>query len=336
MAKRSLKSTPTGIARAKQAFQRTGWTQEYLAGEVGLETRQSIWKFFSGRPVERHIFIDICFRLDLEWEEIAEPPEVEPLSVHLDRISHKNKKKEPDDSHAVTAVGGLEQWIEQTRAKLFSQVSRQCDALHSPLLLSYPLSVSQTYVDMELVTELGHQRWLNIEELEELFWQDTADVQTGPTQISRLPLHTVLAQSSRLVIVGNAGTGKTTLLKHLALQCNAGHFQPHCIPLFIRLGSLQDNQHAPLSLQSYIEKQLAQAEITSSQAEILLKEGRVQLFLDGLDEAAFTQCIAQDISALCQQFPNLPMVISHRVAGVDAQFSGFRYVETASFSDIQI
>jgi predicted NACHT family NTPase len=51
MAKRSLKATPEGQLQAKRAFERTGWTQEQLALEVGLNTRQSVWKFFTGRPI---------------------------------------------------------------------------------------------------------------------------------------------------------------------------------------------------------------------------------------------------------------------------------------------
>ncbi|NJN23364.1 MAG: hypothetical protein HC810_01785 [Acaryochloridaceae cyanobacterium RL_2_7] len=71
MAKRSIIATEAGIRKAKRVFQHTGWTQVEFAMEVGLSTRQPIWKFFSGRPVERAVFIDICFRLDLDWEEIA-------------------------------------------------------------------------------------------------------------------------------------------------------------------------------------------------------------------------------------------------------------------------
>ncbi|MFM7382149.1 MAG: hypothetical protein ACKO1W_03700, partial [Microcystaceae cyanobacterium] len=72
MAKRSFRASPQGIAKAKQAFERKGWTQEYLASEAGLSSRQSVWKFFTGRPIERYIFQEICFRLDLNWEEIVE------------------------------------------------------------------------------------------------------------------------------------------------------------------------------------------------------------------------------------------------------------------------
>ncbi|MEH1982187.1 MAG: hypothetical protein V7L27_23430, partial [Nostoc sp.] len=63
MVKRSLQASLNGIQEAKRAFARKGWTQDNLAGEVNLKTRQPIWRFFSGRPVERHTFIEICLVL---------------------------------------------------------------------------------------------------------------------------------------------------------------------------------------------------------------------------------------------------------------------------------
>jgi predicted NACHT family NTPase len=72
MSQRSLKSSVTGQQRAKQAMKRKGWTQNYLAIEAGLSTRNSVWKFLSGRSVERHIFMELCFQLDLEWQDIAD------------------------------------------------------------------------------------------------------------------------------------------------------------------------------------------------------------------------------------------------------------------------
>lgn len=74
MARRSLKASTLGIEKAKRAFQVREWTQEYLASEVGLETRQPIWKFFTGKPIERQSFMEICFQLGLDWQEIAERP----------------------------------------------------------------------------------------------------------------------------------------------------------------------------------------------------------------------------------------------------------------------
>ena len=71
MAKRSLQASLSGIKKAKQQFASKGWTQEYLANEIGIKTRQPVWRFFSGQPIERYTFFEICTRLDLDWREIA-------------------------------------------------------------------------------------------------------------------------------------------------------------------------------------------------------------------------------------------------------------------------
>ncbi|BBC24348.1 hypothetical protein [Pseudanabaena sp. ABRG5-3] len=38
---------------------------------MGVKTRQPIWRFFAGKPVDRYTFFEICARLDLNWEEIV-------------------------------------------------------------------------------------------------------------------------------------------------------------------------------------------------------------------------------------------------------------------------
>jgi len=63
MAKRSLYASTEGIRKAKQVFQRKQRTQQYLATQVGISTRQPIWRFFSGKPVDRYVFTEICFQL---------------------------------------------------------------------------------------------------------------------------------------------------------------------------------------------------------------------------------------------------------------------------------
>ena len=77
MVKRSLRASPLGSEQAKRAFARKGWTQDNLAGEVGLKTRQSIWRFFTGQPIDRQVFLEVCLILELDWREIALDPPAE-------------------------------------------------------------------------------------------------------------------------------------------------------------------------------------------------------------------------------------------------------------------
>jgi predicted NACHT family NTPase len=66
MVKRSLQASLPGIQQAKRAFAFKGWTQENLAGEVNLKTRQPIWRFFTGQSVDRQIFREVCSILDFD------------------------------------------------------------------------------------------------------------------------------------------------------------------------------------------------------------------------------------------------------------------------------
>jgi acetate kinase len=59
---------------------------------VGVKTRQPIWRFFAGKPVERYTFFEICARLDLDWQEIVVTSlleeDDEPTSDKLETTSH--------------------------------------------------------------------------------------------------------------------------------------------------------------------------------------------------------------------------------------------------------
>ncbi|MBD2177419.1 hypothetical protein H6F42_10895 [Pseudanabaena sp. FACHB-1998] len=89
-----MKASPEGIRQAKKQFDYKGWTQEYLAIEVGVKTRQPIWRFFAGKPIERYTFFEICASLDLDWQEIVEKPSLkrdDPAKNKLETISHNSE-----------------------------------------------------------------------------------------------------------------------------------------------------------------------------------------------------------------------------------------------------
>ncbi|MBD2183389.1 NACHT domain-containing NTPase [Planktothrix sp. FACHB-1355] len=89
MARKSLRVDPEKLEKVKRAFERTGWTQDELASEVDLRTRQPIGKFLSGKTVERKYFQEICFKLDLDWKEVAHLP--------------KNAESEPEEKEQSNA-----------------------------------------------------------------------------------------------------------------------------------------------------------------------------------------------------------------------------------------
>jgi predicted NACHT family NTPase len=112
MVKRSLQASTYGIQRAKRAFALKGWTQENLAGEVNLKTRQPIWRLFTGKSVDRQIFLAVCLILDLDWREIADHPPAEF----------------PELGEAIDPFN-IDTLVQQVRSQRWDTIQNQCGIL---------------------------------------------------------------------------------------------------------------------------------------------------------------------------------------------------------------
>ncbi len=373
MAKRSLKATAEGSMIAKRAFERTGWTQDYLAAEVGLSTRQSVWKFFSGRPVERHIFIELCFQLDLEWQAIADlPAPIIPTEATLGGSSqataptdapqgHTTDGSSPDTSVGETSpatteyptsadssanaaftaamVGAVD--VEGTLARVRESWRDRLEArlgiYQASLDLAQPLSLSAAYTPMQLSWDLSHQRWLELADLEQPTPPAASPSSSSTAGISA---KADLANRERTVLLGKPGSGKTTLLRHLTLSCVAGEFRGDCLPVFIELrhwASAMKGQVMP-SLQDFVNGSWSLVDISPAETEAILQQGRGLVLLDGLDEVPASQFEA--IVERVQQFANrhyrVPVVITCRTAADRIRFQGFAYGELRDFDWNQV
>lgn len=71
MSKRSLKVAPQYIQRVKDSFNRSSFpSHQALATEAGF-SRDTVTKFLNGRQIDRLNFIELCEKLELDWQEIA-------------------------------------------------------------------------------------------------------------------------------------------------------------------------------------------------------------------------------------------------------------------------
>lgn len=159
MGKRSLQASTEGMRKARLAFKRKGWTQEVLAGEVGLETRQPIWKFFAGKPVDRQVFYEICKLLEIEPEEILETSE----AANTTPVNLSPTFSSPNAMVATTPCGS----ISKTRLILQEKIQHQCGTLRL-LDIARPLALKDVYVDVNILEEISSQRWLEIKDLQKL------------------------------------------------------------------------------------------------------------------------------------------------------------------------
>ena len=336
MAKRSLKASLPGIDRAKKAFERTGWTQEYLAAEVGLSTRQSVWKFFKGKPIERHIFIDLCFQLNLDWQEIADFPPLPPRDNSL--------MEEPKSSLTATVAQdspplittkrspiGTDPWRSQIRG----QIEAQCGTIQSFFEFAQPLALENIYTNQNVLTRLSNQRWLEISDL-----QNSRQRTLANRDLETIPALEAATKHSKLMLLGKPGAGKTTFLQYLALQCIREKFKADCIPVLISLRAfvVQGKECQDFSLLGYLERFWRNYDLSLEQIKTLLQQGKVLILLDGLDE--IPQEYERQIVGQIQQFSQLyyqnSLIITCRLAGQQYRFNGFTYVELADFNPAQV
>jgi predicted NACHT family NTPase len=314
-ASRSLKASLGGIKKARRAYNNGAWTQESLAEQVNLRTRQPVGNFFAGKPIDRHVFIEICTALELNWEEIAEKVEPEP--------------SDPLD---------LEALVQAVREQVKPSIQKRCGTMRV-LDMEQPIGLDAIYTTVNILEKVTRNRRLRISELlKDCNLEDFDRFTLSSVQQRRVPGLEAVKHYDKLLILGKPGAGKTTFLKWIAIQCNAGKLHNDRVPIFITLKEFAEAPSKP-TLLNYISNQLKDCDVNNAEAaRALLREGRSLVLLDGLDEVrdAGHDRVLQEIRSVSDQFDANQFVMTCRIAAKEYTFERFTEVEIADFEDEQI
>ena len=326
MAKRSLQASPSGVKRAKQQFASKGWTQEYLAHEVGIKTRQPIWRFFAGKAIERYTFFEICTRLDLDWREIALDPPLDYIESITDESDISNLE--------------LDNLVQVVRSRRYEKLNHQCGILQL-LDINYPVSLEQIYIDVNILEQIASQQWIDISELSNIPPEDVDRFGLGKISESQIPGMQAVEKYRKLRVLGKPGCGKSTFLKYLASQCNHAKFAAKQVPIFITLrdfaASLRDQN--PANLLEFIYQEFLSSDILQlSIIKKLLQGGRILLLLDGMDEVSSEEesILLNEIRRFFDKYHKNQFIASCRVASPKLALKGFTDVEIAPFTEAQV
>ncbi len=153
-----------------------------------------------------------------------------------------------------------------------------------------------------------------------------------------LSAHEAIYKYSKLVILGNAGAGKTTALRYLLNSYVEQYMQNSILPVYVSLNDFNDDEEHK-DLFEYIANSLDQF-ISKEKLGRMALDGKVLFLIDGLDEVRQEQLrIAQNqILKLVKKYLNSQFVIACRSAARDRTviFNNFKTMELMNLNLEQI
>jgi predicted NACHT family NTPase len=325
MARRSLQTSRQGIQIIKKTLKQKNWSQTYLAGAVGC-SRQTIWSLLQGNATDCDVFMEVCDQLGLNWEEIAEPESLKP---------------QQDDTQDIDAL------VQEVREQIQPYIQERCGTMRV-LDMTQPVALGEIYTSVNILERIMGRRGLELAEL----MRDTSPEKferfcLGDVREKRVPGLKAVETFSKLMILGKPGAGKTTFMKHLAIQCIGGEFQGDRVPVFITLKDFAEADGKP-DLLGYISRLVVMVSVGAqglaplqpnvAVIQEILCQGRALILLDGLDEVRDTDSnrVLRQIREFSQHFSQNQFVITCRIAAREYTFEQFTEVEIADFNDEQI
>ncbi|MGB3787363.1 MAG: NACHT domain-containing protein, partial [Phormidesmis sp.] len=241
-------------------------------------------------------------------------------------------------------IDGLVRSLRQTATE---SLYERCGTMRV-LDMSQPVGLSDLYTNVNILEQVSsHQRRPLQALLAEAEAGNFDRLGFGQVLQPRVPVMKAVAQHKKLIVLGKPGAGKTTFLKHLAIQCIDGQFEPDRLPLFINLKQFAENPNR-LGLLAFLSHRHLKSQITAlSEAEIekhllqlkqVLGAGRALLLLDGLDEVNQDahDWVLREIRVVSEEFHDNHFLMTCRVAAWEYTFEQFTEVEIADFDADQV
>lgn len=226
--------------------------------------------------------------------------------------------------------------VEQVRSKSRANIIKECSTMQV-LDMTQPIGLNDNYVNVNILETIVGRRQVDVTEL---LQNDRLEQFNrwglGRITEKRVSGLTAANKYSKLIVLGKPGSGKTTFLKYLALQCSNGQFQVDKVPIFITLKDFA--QAAPRTLLLYITQSMQACGVNRCEINEILKHGRALILLDGLDEIIEedSKRVLQQIHKFTEQFFQNQFVITCRIANQEYYFDNFTEVEISDFELQQI
>ncbi|MGK7891517.1 MAG: NACHT domain-containing NTPase [Leptolyngbyaceae cyanobacterium] len=335
---RSRKLTLTDWTAANNALmQYFEGNKSKLAERVKM-SRTTITNFFKQEPIGEGSFRKICFDLRLNWQRISDSdvlskPVVQASFTCLEKRDYLQKIeiltfrtiwfviKLYIDHQVEISIKPVKR---SSRQKIIGQHSQM------RLLSGDEIRVDQLYVDVWLLERPEHKRLDSAESLLNNYDIESDRLALGKRGQRNQGLE-IANGISKLVILGKPGSGKTTFLKHLAVDWCENKFQTNYIVVLIELRQIREQTW------DLIEAIGQELELEREETLILLKLGRLLMLIDVFDEVPThklrrnVQNQVKEVSRRYSQYSENRIILTCRTQTIGSIPSGFTSVEVADF-----